>query len=55
MRIGQAVDIHAEGSCLVIRQLHSPAYDVGTLVSGITDDNQHALEESGPRVGNEAW
>ena len=53
VRLDQQVDVREERGRIIIDPVRAPAYDLATLVAGITDENRHAeIDFSGP-VGKE--
>ena len=53
MRLDQQVDVREERGRIIIEPVRAPAFDLASLVAGITDENRHSeIESSGP-VGNE--
>ena len=55
VRLDQPVDVREEGGRIVIEPLHPERYDIGTLVSSITDENRHEPVDMGEPVGREVW
>ena len=49
----QRVTIKAGKGRIIIEPVRVPAFDLASLVAGITDENRHAEIESGGPVGNE--
>src|SRR5258708_14685040 len=53
VRLDQQVDVREERGRIIIDPVRAPAYDLATLVAGITDENRHAeIDFAGP-VGKE--
>lgn len=55
LHLDQPVDVREEAGRIVIEPIHEPAYDLATLIAGITDENRHEPVEMGPPVGREVW
>ena len=55
LHLDQPVDVREEEGRIIIEPMRPEAYDITTLVAGITDDNRHEVIESGPAVGQEVW
>lgn len=55
LRLDQPVEVREEQGRVVIEPVRDTAYDLATLVAGITDENRHAAVDMGPPVGQEAW
>jgi antitoxin MazE len=55
LSLDQPVDIREEGGRIVIEPVREPAYDLATLLAGITEDNRHAETDFGPPQGGESW
>ena len=53
VRLDQQVDVREERGRIIIEPVRVPAFDLASLVAGITDENRHAEIESGGPVGNE--
>ena len=53
VRLDQQVDVREERGCIIIEPVRSPAFDLASLVAGITDENRHAEVDSGGPVGAE--
>lgn len=52
----QAVDVREEAGRVVIEPAREePAYDLGTLLAGVTPENLHPAADTGPPRGREAW
>jgi antitoxin MazE len=51
LRLGQAVDVREDRGRVIIEPVHPAAFDIDTLIAGITDENRHAEIESGEAVG----
>lgn len=49
------VDVRAERGRIIIEPVRQRKYDINALVDGITADNLHSAEDTGPAVGREAW
>ena len=49
----QPVDVREEQGRIVIEPIREPAYDLATLIAGITDENRHAEIDFGAPVGKE--
>ncbi len=55
LHLDQPVDIREEAGRIVIEPIRDAAYDLATLVAGITEENRHDAVETGPPVGREVW
>lgn len=55
LHLDQPVDVREETGRIVIEPIRDAAYDLATLVAGITDENRHETVEMGPPVGREIW
>ena len=55
LRLDQPVDVREEAGRIVIEPIQEAAYDLATLVAGITDENRHEAVEMGPPAGREIW
>ena len=55
LHLDQPVDIREEAGRIVIEPIREAAYDLATLVAGITEENRHDAVETGPPVGREVW
>jgi len=53
VRLDQDVDIREERGRIVIEPVRTPAYDLETLLAGVTDENRHGEIDFGKPVGNE--
>jgi antitoxin MazE len=53
VRLDQQVDMREERGRIIIEPVRAPAFDLASLVAGITDENRHAEIDSGGAVGNE--
>ena len=53
VRLDQQVDVREERGRIIIEPVRVPAFDLASLVAGITDETRHAEIESGGPVGNE--
>ena len=49
------VDVALVEGKLIVTPLFTPAFTLEQLLAGITDDNRHAEQDTGPAMGNEAW
>ncbi len=47
------MDVREEQGRIIIEPVRAPAFDLASLVAGITDENRHAELESGGPIGNE--
>lgn len=54
VRLDQAVDVREERGRIIIEPVRAPAFDIETLVAGITNDNLHEEVEFGRPVGKES-
>ena len=55
LHLDQPVDIREEAGRIVIEPIREAAYDLATLVAGITEENRHDAVETGSPVGREIW
>lgn len=55
LHLDQPVDIREEAGRIVIEPIREAAYDLATLVAGITEENRHDAVDMGPPVGQEVW
>ena len=55
LHLDQPVEVREEAGRIVIEPIRDAAYDLATLVAGITDENRHEAVEMGPPAGQEAW
>jgi antitoxin MazE len=55
VRLDQQVDVRAERGRIVVEPVRMPAFDLATLVAGITDENRHEEVDFGAPVGKEAF
>lgn len=55
LHLDQPVDVREEAGRIVIEPIREAAYDLATLVAGITEENRHDAVETGPPVGREVW
>lgn len=55
LRLDQPVEVREEQGRVVIEPVQDTAYELATLVAGITDENRHSAIDMGPPVGQEAW
>jgi antitoxin MazE len=53
VRLDQQVDVREERGRVVIEPVRAPAYDLASLIAGITDENHHAEIDFGGPVGEE--
>ena len=53
LSLDQPVDVREEGGRVVIEPVREPAFALGDLLAGITDDNLHEEVDFGPPVGKE--
>lgn len=51
---GAAVDVELSGRKLILTP-EQPAYELDSLVAGITPENRHAETDWGKGVGKETW
>jgi antitoxin MazE len=49
------VELALEDGCLVLKPAALPKYDLGSLVSRVTEDNCHSEYDFGGRTGYEQW
>lgn len=55
LHLDQPVDVREEAGRIVIEPIRDAAYDLATLVAGITEENRHDAVETGSPVGREVW
>ena len=55
LHLDQPVDVREEAGRIIIEPIQEVAYDLATLVAGITDENRHEPVETGPPAGREVW
>lgn len=55
LHLDQPVDVREEAGRIIIEPIQEPAYDLATLLAGITDENRHEAVDMGPPVGREVW
>ncbi len=55
LSLDQPVDVREEEGRIIIEPAREAAYDLATLVDGITDENRHDAVEFGPPKGREVW
>ncbi len=55
LHLDQPVDVREEAGRIIIEPIQEPAYDLATLLAGITDRNRHDAVDMGPPVGREVW
>ena len=53
VRLDQQVDVREERGRIIIEPVRAPAFDLASLVAGITDENRHSEIDSGGPIGNE--
>jgi antitoxin MazE len=53
LRLDQQVDVREDRGRVIIEPVRAVAYDLATLVAGITDENRHAEIDLGGPVGKE--
>ncbi|HEY4939884.1 MAG TPA: AbrB/MazE/SpoVT family DNA-binding domain-containing protein [Rhizomicrobium sp.] len=53
VRLDQAVDVREERGRIIIEPVRAPAFDLDTLLAGITDENLHGEVDFGKPVGKE--
>ena len=53
VRLDQQANVRAERGYIDIEPVRAPAYDLATLVAGITDETRHAEIDFGGPVGKE--
>lgn len=52
---GSEVDLTVEDGRLVVTPMGGASYVLDDLLAGITESNLHAEQDTGDRVGAEAW
>ena len=55
VRQNTQVELSLVDGKIVVEPVKPPAWTLGDLLEGITDENLHSEVESGPSVGKEAW
>ena len=55
LRLDQPVNIREEHGRVVIEPIEPEAYDLATLVAGITDENRPDEIDMGAPAGREVW
>ncbi len=55
LELDQAVDVREEGGRIVIEPVRRAAFDLESLVEGITPDNLHGETDFGEPLGKEVW
>ena len=55
LSLDQAVEVREEHGRIVVERIAPEAYDLATLVEGITDENRHDAIGMGAPAGNEVW
>ncbi len=55
VRLDQQVDVKEERGRIIIEPVRAPAFDLATLIAGITDENRHAEIDFGGPVGEETF
>ena len=53
VRLDQQVDVREERGRIIIEPVRAPAFDLASLIAGITDENRHSEIDTGGPVGNE--
>ena len=53
VKLDQTVEVREERGRIIIEPVREPAYDLDTLVAGITDENRHGEVDFGRAVGKE--
>lgn len=49
------IELALEDGCLVLKPTALPKYDLGSLLSRVTEDNCHGEYDFGGPTGNERW
>lgn len=49
------IELALEDGCLVLKPTASPKYELGSLLSRVTEDNRHGEFDFGGPSGNEQW
>ena len=49
------VDLSLEDGALVVRPVAAPSFTLEGLLAGVTPDNVHGEQSTGPAMGNEVW
>ncbi len=55
LRVDQLVDVREEGGRVIVEPVWQEAFDLATLVSGISDENRHEPIDTGAPEGQEIW
>ena len=53
VKLDQVVEVREERGRIVIEPVREPAFDLDTLLAGITDENRHGEVDAGRPVGKE--
>ena len=52
---GSTVDVALKDGCLVLKPTALPKYELGSLLSRVTEENLHGEYDFGGPTGNERW
>ena len=55
IEIDEPVDVREEGGRIVIEPVRQKAYNLNSLINGITSENLHEASDFGEPVGKEVW
>ena len=55
LHLDVVVDVREEAGRIVIEPVRQKAYDLNTLLKGITSKNQHEAVDFGAAAGKEVW
>lgn len=55
LQLDEPVDVREEAGRIVIEPVRHKAYDINTLIKGITRENLHEAVDFGAAVGKEVW
>ena len=53
--LDEVVDMREEQGRIIIEPIRQKAYELRSLLKGITPKNQHQAADFGPAVGKEVW
>ncbi len=52
---GSSIELVLRDGCLVLKPTALPRYELGNLLSRVTEDNCHGENDFGGPAGNEQW
>jgi antitoxin MazE len=55
LKLDQLIDVREVDGCVVIEAVKSVAYDLDTLLAGMTPENLHEAADFGKPAGKEVW